>query len=363
MGRDMTYSYLCTSHRLDRLLRMQKQSEPLVSIIVPVYNAEKYLRYCLDSIVAQSHLNLDIILVNDGSTDSSAAICDEYADADSRIRVIHQPNGGISKAQNAGLDAARGQYIAFSDNDDILDRNNIKYLLHALEKTGADMSKARWKQFGVSQLEQVAQDARTGAPTPDKVTVFTDPLRAYQTVFCKSLRILGNLLGKNTEAKYFNEANWCRLYRRELWDDIRFPEGMYAQDTAIADQLYAKMKIVADIDVSLYNWLQRPESVTHKMRTPEFHHDHIVAASTNFNLSLSQDLTPARSFYTLINNFKDENRGGLGKEQSHVLRQDEKLIKELTSKLSITQIIICHCKYVLRKLEKIAYDLSVKNMK
>ncbi|TPF77231.1 glycosyltransferase family 2 protein, partial [Bifidobacterium sp. UTCIF-1] len=197
------------------------QDSPLVSVIVPVYNAEDYLRYCVDSVLGQSYTNLEVILVDDGAKDSSPATCDEYAAQDDRVTVIHQTNGGISKAQNAGLDAAHGEYIAFADNDDILDRRNIELLLHALLSTGADMSKARWRQFGVSQLEEVAADAAVGADTPGTITVFEHPLAAYQTVFCKSLRLIGDKLGRHTEARYFNEANWCRLYKRELWDGIR----------------------------------------------------------------------------------------------------------------------------------------------
>lgn len=193
---------------------MPINATPLISVIVPVYNAEDYLRYCVDSILQQSYTNLEVILVDDGAKDSSPAICDEYATQDSRVTVIHQENGGIAKAQNTGLDAAHGEYIAFSDNDDILDRRNIEYLLHALQNTGADMSKARWRQFGVSQLGEVSKEAETGAQAPGKITVFEHPLAAYQTVFCKSLRLLGSKLGRNTEARYFNEANWCRLYRR-----------------------------------------------------------------------------------------------------------------------------------------------------
>ena len=105
------------------------QVSPLVSIIVPVYNAEKYLRYSVDSILRQSYEHLEIILVDDGATDSSPMILDEYQRRDNRVRVIHQTNGGIAKAQNAGLDAAHGDYIAFADNDDILDRRNIELLL------------------------------------------------------------------------------------------------------------------------------------------------------------------------------------------------------------------------------------------
>lgn len=218
---------------------MPNNATPLISVIVPVYNAEDYLRYCVDSILQQSYTNLEVILVDDGAKDSSPAICDEYAAQDSRVTVIHQENGGIAKAQNTGLDAAHGEYIAFSDNDDILNRRNIEYLLHALQSTGADMSKARWRQFGVSQLGEVSKEAETGAQEPGKITVFEHPLTAYQTVFCKSLRLLGSKLGRNTEARYFNEANWCRLYKRELWDGLRFPEGHYAQDIRMAGPLYA----------------------------------------------------------------------------------------------------------------------------
>lgn len=97
-------------------------TEPLVSVIVPVYNSEEYLPYCIKSILNQSFKNLEIILIDDGSKDISPQICDSFAEKDSRIKVIHQENGGIAKAQNAGLDAAQGEYIAFADNDDILNK-------------------------------------------------------------------------------------------------------------------------------------------------------------------------------------------------------------------------------------------------
>lgn len=148
----------------------------MVSIIVPVYNAERYLRYCIESILGQIYTNLEIILVDDGASDASPSICNEYAAKDNRITVIHQTNGGIAKAQNTGLDVAHGEYIAFSDNDDILDTRNIEYLLHALLSTGADMSKARWQQFGVSQLGNTATQAAEGAQEPNTISVFKGTL-------------------------------------------------------------------------------------------------------------------------------------------------------------------------------------------
>ncbi len=101
---------------------------PLISVIVPVYNVEKYLRPCVDSILAQTYQNLEIILINDGSTDKSGQICDEYATKDKRVRVIHQANQGVSVARNAGLEGAQGQYIGFVDGDDYIDPDMYQYL-------------------------------------------------------------------------------------------------------------------------------------------------------------------------------------------------------------------------------------------
>lgn len=340
-------------------------STPLVSIIVPVYNAEDYLRYCVDSILQQSYANLEVILVDDGAKDSSPQICDEFAAQDNRVTVIHQENGGIAKAQNTGLDAAHGEYIAFADNDDILDRHNIEYLLHALQNTGADMSKARWRQFGVSQLDEVAQEAATGAETPSKITVFEHPLAAYQTVFCKSLRIIGDKLGRSTEARYFNEANWCRLYKRELWDGIRFPEGMYAQDVMVAGDLYIRMRKVADLGVNLYNWLQSAGSVTHQERSFGFYHDNFAAGAANFRLCLEQGVRPDRSYYTLVGALHEETTApdfsDALNEQQHKADQDE--LNELLGKLSYVQRLHCAMIRQIRLLEKHIYDARIKNMK
>jgi glycosyltransferase involved in cell wall biosynthesis len=359
---------------------MSDYSGPLVSIIVPVYNAADYLHYCVDSILGQSHRNLEVILVDDGSTDDSPALCDEYASTDQRVKVIHQDNGGIGKAQNAGLDAARGEYIAFSDNDDILDRRNIELLLQALVSTGADMSKARWRQFGISQLDEVAAQASQGAANPSHVTAFAHPLHAYQTVFCKSLRLVGSALGRNTEAKYFNEANWCRLYRRELWDGIRFPEGVYAQDTATACRLYQRMNTVADIDVNLYNWLQRPDSVTHHMRSASFYHDHVIASLTNMAICRKAGVLPARSYYTLVSNNRYEQQaaqiehadgseskketanGANGASTLDTAEIDNRNTAQSLAELTPLGHIKCAMLRTIRLAEKFVYDRKIKNM-
>lgn len=342
-----------------------KMNHKLVSIIVPVYNAQDYVSYCINSLINQTYQNLEIILVDDGSTDNSGSICDSYAALDPRINVIHQKNGGISRAQNAGLDYATGTYIAFADNDDILDAHNIEFLVHALESTGADMSKGRWQQFGVSELDTIAQQASQGALEPASSTVFPNPLGVYQTVFCKSLRLLGDAFGQHAEARYFNEANWCRLYRKELWDGIRFPEGMYAQDVMIAGDLYLRMNKVADIDCILYYWLQSAGSVTHHQRSTSFYHDNFTAGAYNFNLCLEHGIRPGRSYYTVVGAIHDQSRASDidSPEAQATHNEDKHALNRLLNRLTWNERAWCRAHQLIRLAEKFVYDNKIKNMK
>lgn len=375
-----------------------KNENPLVSIIVPVYNSAKYLSGCVDSILAQTYKNIELILVDDGSKDDSGKICDSYASKDSRVKVIHQQNGGISRAQNAGLDAASGEFIAFADNDDILDCKNIEILLNAILQSGASMSKAKWQQFGISSLEQIKREAGLSASglgarglgteksqatarleNATQIKIVKNPLKAYQTVFCKIFRIIGNRLGKNSEARYFNEANWCRLYKREIWQGVRFPEGKFAQDTAMASVLYSRMNYVAHVDAVLYYWLQRTDSVTHKMRDAGFYHDHIDAVRANWDLCLEHNVLPARSYYTMVGNLRyercalksGENTLNGGKNSDAEIQKiyeknyakDVEFAKSAVKKLTILQRAQCFTMACVRNLEKIIYDCKIKNMK
>lgn len=370
-----------------------KNENPLVSIIVPVYNSAKYLSGCVNSILAQTYKNIELILVDDGSKDDSGKICDSYASKDSRVKVIHQQNGGISRAQNAGLDAVSGEFIAFADNDDILDCKNIEILLNAILQSGASMSKAKWRQFGLSSLEQIKKEAGLGArglgaeksqatarlENATQIKIVKNPLKAYQTVFCKMFRIIGNKLGKNSEARYFNEANWCRLYKREIWQGVRFPEGKFAQDTAMASVLYSRMNCVAHVDEVLYYWLQREDSVTHKMRDAGFYHDHIDAVRANWDLCLKHNVVPARSYYTMVGNLRyercalksGENKLNGGKSSDAEIQKiyeknyvkDVEFAKSAVKKLTILQRAQCFTMACVRNLEKIIYDYKIKNMK
>lgn len=335
-------------------------NKPLVSIIVPVYNAQRYLRHCVDSILGQSYRNLQILLIDDGATDASGRICDEYASQDARVTVIHKPNGGIASAQNAGLDAATGDCIAFCDNDDIMHSSNIEHLLMALQRTRSDMAKGRWNQIGVSELPSTIKSA-SAAQKMGALTLIDDPLNAYQSVFCKTLRILG---GARTEARYFNEANWCRLYKRELWDGLRFKEGHFAQDIRMAGPLYARMKRVVDVNEVLYYWLQEPDSVTHSKRTPAFWHDNVIAAAENFEFTLKRGVVPYRNYFGLTASVRDELRGLAG--NSHARDDDRSLVqadrlgmRRMLGKMTAPQRLVGWVLASIRRAENLAYDVLI----
>ena len=224
------------------------------------------------------------------------------------------------------------------------------------------MAKARWQQFGISQLDKVKSVAAVGATAPNKVTAFKNPLRSYQTVFCKSLRLIGDILKKNTEARYFNEANWCRLYKRELWDGIRFPEGMYAQDVMVAGKLYSRMHKVVDIDCTLYYWLQSPGSVTHSKRNYSFYQDNLNAGLSNFEHALSQGVLPARSYYTMIGSLNEAASAPDLSSNRSTYERSKNEAQSLIRKLSLSQKTICVILRHMRLVEKAVYDRKIKNM-
>ena len=260
------------------------------------------------------------------------------------------------------------------------------------------MSKAKWQQFGLSSLEKIKKEAGLSASglgarglgteksqatarleSATQIKIVENPLKAYQTVFCKIFRIIGNRLGKNSEARYFNEANWCRLYKREIWQGVRFPEGKFAQDTAMASVLYSRMNYVAHVDEVLYYWLQRTDSVTHKMRDAGFYHDHIDAVRANWDLCLEHNVLPARSYYTMVGNLRyeryalksGENTLNGGKNSDEEIQKiyeknyakDVEFAKSAVKKLTILQRAQCFTMACVRNLEKIIYDCKIKNMK
>ena len=211
----------------------------LISIIVPVYNVEKYLNKCIESIINQTYKNLEIILIDDGSTDNSGEICDEYRNKDKRIIVIHKKNGGLSDARNVGIDNANGKYISFIDSDDYVEENYIELLYNTINQYDADMSIASHKVI----YEKNIIDRSTGKK------------------FCAApKKILEMLLYDNG----IDTSAWGKLYKRELFKDIKFPKGRLFEDSATTYKLIDKSKKIAVYSKPVYNYIIRNNSISNE---------------------------------------------------------------------------------------------------
>ncbi len=212
--------------------------DALISVIIPVYRVEAYLHRCMDSVLAQTYENMEIILVDDGSDDGCPAICDAYAEQDGRVRVIHQKNAGLSGARNTGIEAAKGSYLAFVDSDDYLASDFLARLYEACVKTGSDMSVCRWEYV-------------KGEAIPEK--------GSGETRIFTGRQMLANLY--IPDGAYFVVA-WNKLYKRELFETIRYPLGRIHEDEATTYRIYHQVKQAAYVDASLYGYFVTPSSIT-----------------------------------------------------------------------------------------------------
>ncbi len=328
-----------------------RSSATLVSIIVPVYNAGRHLEPCVRSLLVQTHSAIEVLLVDDGSTDGSGALCDRLAGEDDRIIVLHQPNGGIAVAQNAGLDAASGELITFCDNDDLMAPRMIERLVGLIESTDSDMSCCRWQNIGASK-GSAALEAEADRPFGESI-VFDDPAVAYQTVFSLALRRIFRV-----ELRYFSEANWGKLYRASLFDGVRFPSGRFAQDVDIAMPLYAQMRRVASCADPLYYWLQRGDSVSHALRSASYYSDIVRAHMHAFDVAQGMGILPARA-YTGMTALRFERRAARTPEELARYRTDRALVRERRRSLGVWRRFVCAAMHVERLLEVKVYDLTV----
>lgn len=217
--------------------------KPLLSIIVPVYDVERYLPKCMDSILAQTFTDFELILVDDGSPDNCPALCDAAAAKDARIRVIHQKNGGLSAARNAGLDAARGAWIGFVDSDDYIAPEMYEAMYRAVQSTGADLA-----------LCDYAEVDEAGAP-------------------CQSMHIrlekkdfTGRDLLKNATDSTIQPA-WNKLYRRDVFAQLRYPEGKLNEDLFLIPEICLNTQKAVVVPKALYYYVQRGGSIMNGNKT------------------------------------------------------------------------------------------------
>ena len=224
------------------------QTLPVVSIIVPVFNVKSYVSECVGSLCRQTYTNLEILLVDDGSTDGSGEVCDEYAGRDERIRVIHQANRGLSGARNMGLDDARGEYIAFVDSDDLVSTNYVETLYELLMKYEADIAACAYVKGTTEQLT----DIREKVLSLDNVKEICMP----------SVKLLKQWHGKYKQQE---TVAWNKLYCREVWNGrkkIRFPESRNHEDVLISHLVVQGAKTIVLTTEILYFYRIRKGSIT-----------------------------------------------------------------------------------------------------
>lgn len=220
--------------------------EPKISIIVPVYNVEKYLERCVESLINQTHKNVEIILVDDGSKDNSGKLCDELAQRDSRIVVYHKENGGLSDARNYGIDKSTSDYVGFVDSDDFVDEDMYEILLSNLLKYDSEISFCR--------LNDVYNDEITKDNTENKPYLMTSE-QAIKMVL---------------EAKVFSVTAVNKLYKKSLFAQIRFDKGKIAEDAFIMVDLLSRCEKIAATEAKKYYYMHRENSITTQKFTPKF---------------------------------------------------------------------------------------------
>lgn len=210
----------------------------VISIIVPIFKVENYLDRCIESIVSQTYERLEIILVDDGSPDSCPQICEQWQEKDDRIKVIHKCNGGLSSARNAGLDVATGEYVAFIDSDDYVDKDMYKIMIEQMQKYNANIVSCGRTIINGDKIYELYSDTKVQCFSSEEAL--------------KELYSHGKI----------DEAAWDKLYKRDLFSDIRFPLGEINEDIVIMPFLMDKCTTIVSVGVPLYFYCLNGASIT-----------------------------------------------------------------------------------------------------
>lgn len=234
--------------------------KPLISVIVPVYNVEKYLDRCVESIVNQTYENLEIILVDDGSSDHCPQICDNFSVKDNRIKVIHKENGGAGSARNAGIDNSSGEWIAFVDGDDTIDENFYDVLMTEALKNNVDICACDFKYYhsdGTFTTENYF-DAPHIFSSNELLAEFFDYCKGEWVSFCN------------------------KIIKKDLLNDFRFPEKCYFEDWQMAPVLYSRADKTMYLPQYMYNYYYRDDSAVHTYSVKRYS-DCVIADVFHYN--------------------------------------------------------------------------------
>lgn len=228
---------------INALKEINQEKYPLISVIVPVYNVEKYIRRCVDSIIGQTYKNLEILLVDDGSNDLSTEICDEYAEIDMRVRVFHKKNGGLSSARNLGLENAKGEYVGFVDSDDWIEKDTYSYCIDLIKNENCKVDVV---QFGMSCVKDEKEQVKV---RKEKITRH------------ENKDILNYLMIQSTKTDSYFSVVRC-LFSRNILQDERFPLGRVNEDIVFKYRVLDKASVIIDSNCIKYYYFQGAGSIT-----------------------------------------------------------------------------------------------------
>ena len=297
-----------------------------ISIIVPVYQVEKYIRQCIDSILAQTFTDYELILVDDGSKDNSGKICDEYAEKDKRIRVIHKENDGLSDARNKGLDNASGNYFMFVDGDDYIAPNMAECLYKKISEAKADIAACNYRYIFES-------DGEKDFATENKAEV----LNANEIFYNR----------KNERNYGFWTVAWNKLYKREKFKSLRFRFGKYHEDEFWANDIYQMDIKAVTVSESLYYYRQRGNSIMGNKNIRKCF-DVIEAFEERINVYLKEEKYSDQAYKVLVYSLEHLN------ESKKLIKNEEDKEQFIDKERKIKKIIKKLKKRKLPKMQKVS---------
>ena len=291
---------------------------PKVSVIVPVYNVEKYLERCVESLLSQTFTDHEIILVDDGSKDNSGILCDDLKKRDDRIRVFHKENGGLSDARNYGVDNAKGEYIAFVDSDDYVSKDYLSLLVSGIENCGADVFQVGYYNV----VNGVVDDS---------------PYEQEEKIF-DSFGAFNNLYGDESKYGPLDFLTWDKIYKKQLFFSLSFAKGLRCEDAIFTSEAVMHCKKIAVTSKKAYYYCRREDSIMGNMQKSKedlikshiLAYRHVAYYSRGFEKKYT-DLAAARlaEFYgsALKNKMYRKDR-----ELKSFLKKDRKTFKFIKNK-------------------------------
>lgn len=314
----------------------------MISVIVPVYKVEKYLRKCVESIQAQTYRDLEIILVDDGSPDECPALCDEFAIGDARIKVVHKANGGQASARNEGLKIANGEYIGFVDSDDYIQPNMFEVLYELMNRNNTALA--------ICGCRTVDEDGTTIVSTGNSTTPIILERKALW------IEVFGNL----------NNAVWNKLFKAELLKGIMFPEGIiHGEDLLFNLEYLKRCRNAVMVTDSLYSYLKREGSVTKQAFSPKKMYE-IISKDMARDIVLTEMPSLAKvaelfSFRARMNVLRSITKAAVATQYSSNVTECEEYIKSNYSSVKSLMRNREKVEYILYRYFKPIYNIITKN--